>query len=112
MSDMVRMSPEDHEALAAQMRLANTQRYKALLDALEPYCDGSMGPVSPAHVNSYLKVCRELGLLWHAYDRPSEAPKDGGDDEQLVLEARRASVLSQFENLKKVGMESARRRVS
>ena len=112
MSDMVRMSPEQHEELAAQMRLANTQRYKALLDALEPYCDGSMGPVSPAHVNSYLKVCRELGLLWHAYDRPAEAPRDGGDEERMVLEARQSAVLAEFEKLRELSVRNAGRRVS
>jgi hypothetical protein len=112
MNDMVRMSPEDYEALAHQMKLASTQAYKGLLDALEPYCDGSMGPVSPAHVNSYLKVRRELNLLWHAYDRPVERPKEGVDEELMVLEARQAAVLAEFEKLRAVGMSNARRRVS
>src|SRR4029450_5065371 len=98
--------------LAHQMKLANTQRYKALLDGLEPYCDGSMGPVSPAHVNSYLKVCRELGLLWHAYDKPVEKAKEGVDEELMVLEARQAAVLAEFEKLREVGMKNAKRRVS
>lgn len=106
------MTPEDHEALAAQMKLASTQRYKALLDGLEPYCDGSMGPVSPAHVNSYLKVCRELNLLWHAYDRPVEKVEQGPDEEQMVLEARRAAVEAEFVKLRQVGMEQAKRRAS
>jgi len=110
MNDMVRMSPEDHEALAHQMKLANTQRYKALLDGLEPYCDGSMGPVSPAHVNSYLKVCRELGLLWHAYDRPAERVEKGVDEEQMVLEARQAAVLAEFDKLREVSAKQKARR--
>lgn len=112
MSDLVRMTPEQHEELAAQMRLANTQRYKALLDSLEPYCDGSMGPVSPAHVGVYLKVCRELGLLWHAYDRPAEVAEKGSDEQQMVLEARQASVLAEFEKLRELAARNAGRRVS
>lgn len=112
MSDMVRMNAEDFEGLAHQMRLANTQRYKALLDGLEPYCDGSMGPVSPAHVNSYLKVCRELGLLWHAYDRPVERQEASADEEVMVLAARREAVLVELGKLREVGAKNQGRRAS
>jgi hypothetical protein len=104
MSDMVRMSPEDHEALAHQMKLASTQAYKGLLDALEPYCDGSMGPVSPAHVNSYLKVRRELNLLWHAYDKPTPVEVKGADEDLMVLGARQEAVLAELDKLREVGM--------
>ena len=110
MSDMVRMDPEQFEALSAQMRLANTQRYKALLDSLEPYCDGSMGPVSPPHVNSYLKVCRELGLLWAAYDRPVEKGPEGEQEEQMVLQARQEAVVAELAKLRSVGMKERGRR--
>lgn len=110
MSDMVRMDPEQFEALSAQMRMANTQRYKALLDSLEPYCDGSMGPVSPAHVNSYLKVCRELGLLWAAYDRPVDRGPEGSDEEALVLSARQEAVLAELDKLRSVGMKERGRK--
>ena len=103
MSDLVRMTPEDHEALAQQMKLASTQAYKGLLDALEPYCDGSMGPVSPAHVNSWLKVRRELNLLWHAYDRPVERVEKGQDEEQMVLAARQEAVLAELQKLREIG---------
>ena len=106
---MVRMSAEDFEGLAHQMRLANTQRYKALLDGLEPYCDGSMGPVSPAHVNSYLKVCRELGLLWHAYDRPVERQDVSADEEVMVLAARREAVLVELGKLREVAAKRSGR---
>lgn len=110
MTDMVWMSPEEHEALAQQMKLANTARFKALLDGLEPYCDGSLGAVSPAHVTSYIKVCRELGLLWGSYapPRPVEAAK-GVDEEVMELEARQAAVLAELDKLREVGM---RRRAS
>lgn len=115
MTDMVRMSPEDFDALGHQMRMANTQRLKALLDQLEPYCDGTLGPngVSPAHVSAYIKVVRELGLLWRAYDRPAEVKDSGGGDAELmVLEARQAAVLAEFAKLRQVGMENKGRRAS
>ena len=109
MSDMVRMSPEDHEALAHQMKLASTQAYKGLLDALEPYCDGSMGPVSPGHVNAYLKVRRELNLLWHAYDKPTPVESKGPDEELMILGARQEAVLAELDKLAAIG---SRRRAS
>lgn len=103
MDDLVRMTPEDHEALAAQMRLANTARFKAILDALEPYCDGSLGPVSPTHVNAYVKTCRELGLLWHSYDKPAPvAEVKGSDEELMVLGARQAAVLAELDKLREI----------
>jgi hypothetical protein len=106
------MSPEDHELLGQQMKMANTQRWKALLDSLEPYTDGSMGPVSPAHVNAYLKVCRELGLLWSAYAPPAPpAPSAGVDEEALVLSARQAAVLSELDKLHEVGTKNSHRRI-
>ena len=110
MTDLARMSPEDYAALGDQMRMANTGRLKQILDGLEPYCDGSLGPVSLAHVNAYVKTVRELGLMWHAYDRPS-----GGVEEksvevvQMELEARQAAVLAELGKLREVGM---RRKVS
>jgi hypothetical protein len=112
MADLVRIDPEDFDALGHQMRLANTARLKAILDQLEPYVDGSLGPngVSPAHVNAYIKVVRELGLLWRSYDRPSEVKgPDGGDEERLVLEARRSAVAAELDKLAQVAGQSAAR---
>lgn len=102
---MVRMTPEDHAGLAAQMRMANTVRIKALIDALEPYVDGSLGAVSPPHVTAYLKAVRELGLLWHAYEKPEQKAEDvkGSDEEPLVLEARRAQALGELTKLREIG---------
>lgn len=111
MTDMVRMTPEDFDTLAAQMRLANTARIKAVLDHLEPYVDGSLGAVSPAHVNAYLKACRELGQLWGAYTRPApEQGPAGVDEEQMVLAARQDAVLAELGKLREVGMRNASRR--
>lgn len=106
MADLVRMSSDDFEALSEQMRLANTARLKAVLDQLEIYVDGTMGMPSPPHVNAYIKVVRELGLLWKAYDRPGEAAKAGVDEELVALEARRAQVLAEFDKLRQVGRQS------
>lgn len=109
MDDLVRMTPEDHAGLASQMKMANTVRIKALIDALEPYVDGSLGAVSPPHVTAYLKAVRELGLLWHAYDKPAEKPEDvkGSDEEPLVLESRRAAALSELTKLREIGRRRA-----
>lgn len=111
MSDLARMSPEEEFAeLSAQMRMANTVRIKALLDSLEPYCDGSMGPVSPAHVSVYLKAVRELGQLWGSYTRPSARPEEvKGEEEQVVLSARQEAVLAELTKLREI---AAKRRVS
>lgn len=114
MSDLARMSPEDFDGLSEQMRMANTARLKALLDQLEPYCDGTLGPngVSPPHVAAYIKVVRELGLLWRSYDRPAEVKSSGGvDEEAMLLEARRAAVEADLVRLRQVGMKNQGRRV-
>jgi hypothetical protein len=110
MTDMVRMSPDDFRDLSQQMRLANTQRLKAVLDSLEPYIDGSLGAVSPPHVNAYIKVCRELGLMWDSYGPPrvSEEVK-GGDEEAMVLAARQEAVNAELDKLRQIGQ---RRRAS
>lgn len=100
---MVRMSPEDFNALSHQMRLANTSRLKAVLDSLEPYIDGSLGAVSPPHVNAYLKTCRELGLMWDSYGAPAPVEQAAGvDEEQMVLSARQDAVLAELGKLKEV----------
>lgn len=105
------MSPDDFDDLSQQMRLANTARLKSLLDSLEPYVDGSLGAVSPPHVNSYIKVTSELGKLWGAYDRPRPVEADKGvDEEQLVLSARQEAVMGQLEQLRRVGMKESSRR--
>ena len=110
MTEMVRMTPDDFDALGQQMRMANTARLKAVLDALEPYVDGSLGPVSPTHVAVYLKTVDQLGKLWRAYDPPKPPVDDsqGTDEEQMVLSARQAQVLQELEKLREVGMRRQR----
>ena len=103
MSELERFSAEEYDELSLQMKMANTARFKALLDSLEPYVDGSMGAVSPPHVTQYVKVAAELGKLWHAYDRPARGP-EGVDEAQevLVLEARQAAVVAELAKLREV----------
>jgi hypothetical protein len=113
MTDMVRMSPDDFSALSQQMRMANTQRLKAVLDSLEPYIDGSLGAVSPPHVNAYIKVCRELGLMWDSYGSPRQVEEvRGADEEQMVLQARQEAVMAELGKLREVGMRNTGRRAS
>lgn len=108
---MVRMSPDDFAHLSQQMRMANTQRLKAVLDSLEPYIDGSLGAVSPPHVNAYIKVCRELGLMWDSYGPPRAVEEvRGGDEEAMVLSARQEAVLAELGKLREVGMRNTGRR--
>lgn len=107
MSDMVRLTPEQHEELAQQMRLANTARIKGVIDSLEPYVDGSAGAINPGHVTAYLKAVRELGLLWHAYDKPAGSDEGGLDEggELAVFEERQAKILAELRKLREVGMK-------
>lgn len=113
MTDMVRMTPDDFAALSQQMKMANTQRLKAVLDSLEPYIDGSLGAVSPPHVNAYIKVCRELGLMWDSYGPPRAAEEVRGvDEEAMVLSARQDMVLAELGKLREVGMRNTGRRAS
>lgn len=114
MSDLVRMSPEDFEALGHQMRLANTQRIKAVLDHLEPYVDNTFGQINPGHVTAYLRAVKELGLLWGSYAPPRPATGVDEDkaarEELMLLSARQESVLAELGKLRSVGMKEASRR--
>jgi hypothetical protein len=111
MGEMQRLEPDQFQELADQMRMANTVRLKNVIDSLEAYIDGTLGAVSPAHVNAYVKTVRELGLLWRVYDRP-EVAQDSVDEvevakaAQVALVARQEAVLAELGKLREV---SARR---
>lgn len=103
--DLVRMSPEDHEAARDRVKVESTRLYMELLDSLKPYIDGTLGPVSPNHAAVYLKTIREVNLLWDAYAKPKAAEEvRGGDEDQMVLEARQAQVSQELAKLREVGM--------
>lgn len=104
--DLVRMSPEDHEAARDRFKVENTKMIMELIESLKPYIDGSLGPVSPNHANSYLKAVREVGLIWDVYARPVKAEEvKGPDQEAMVLAARQEAVLAELAKLREVGMK-------
>lgn len=110
MTDLVRMTPDEQDAARQRVKLENTRLIMELIDNLKPYIDGSLGPVSPNHANSFLKAVREVGLLWDAYAKPVAQVEEvkGPDEEVMVLEARQAQVSAELKKLREVGM---RRRV-
>lgn len=110
MTDLVRMTPDEQDAARQRVKLENTRLIMELIDNLKPYIDGSLGPVSPNHANSFLKAVREVGLLWDAYAKPVAQVEEvkGQDEEPMVLEARQAKVSAELDKLREVGQ---RRRV-
>jgi len=110
MSDLVRMSAEEFESARERVRIESTRLYMELIESLKPYIDGSLGPVSPNHANSFLKAVREVNLLWDAYARPAQVVEEvkGGDLDPMVLEARQAQVLGELEKLGQVARRGSR----
>lgn len=110
MTDLVRMSPDEAEVARQRVKLENTRLIMELIESLKPYIDGTLGPVSPNHANSFLKAVREVGLLWDAYAKPAVQVEQvkGVDEELMVLESRQAQVSAELSKLREVGM---RRRV-
>lgn len=110
MTDLVRMSPDEAEVARQRVKLENTRLIMELIESLKPYIDGTLGPVSPNHANSFLKAVREVGLLWDAYAKPAVQVEQvkGVDEELMVLESRQAQVAAELSKLREVGM---RRRV-
>lgn len=110
MTDLVRMTPDEQDAARQRVKLENTRLIMELIDNLKPYIDGSLGPVSPNHANSFLKAVREVGLLWDAYAKPVAQVEEvkGQDEEVMVLQARQAQVSAELDKLREVGM---RRRI-
>lgn len=88
----------DYTTLAPEVRAYLTAKLESLLEAMEPYVDGTF-ELSPAVAQVYLRALREMGLLYRVYDRP--AAKDDTQEvaPQLALEAVRAEVLGQLEEL-------------
>lgn len=90
---------EDYTTLAPEVRAHLTAKLSAVLDALEPYVDGTF-ELSPAMVTVFLRTCRELGLLYRVYDPPKAGPEAvEAVAPQLALEATRADVMAQLEEL-------------
>lgn len=111
MTDMIAVGPDEFDDLSAQMRMANTQRLKAVLDSLEPYVDGSFGSINPGHVTAYVRTVVELGKLWNAYSPPRRVEEaQGVEEEAMVLSARQEAVLAELGKLREVGSKEQRRR--
>lgn len=91
---------DDYTSLAPEVRAHLTAKLHSVLEALEPYIDGTF-EISPRMVEVYLRALRELGLLYRVYDPPRVTnPNDGLEMEpQLALEARRVEVMRSLEEL-------------
>jgi len=62
------LTPGD-QAMAPVVRAYIAQKLYTLVDALEPYVDGTMGPVSSKHVANYVAGLKLLGQLYRSFDR-------------------------------------------
>lgn len=82
-------------------RRFNTAKIRELLDALQPYVDGSFGPINPGHAVTYLRALNELGKLWRVYDKPVPVKPVEQDvqAEQVRLEQRQQEVLAELAKL-------------
>jgi hypothetical protein len=91
---------DDYTKLAPAVRAHLTVKLEAVLEALEPYIDGTF-EISPRMVEVYLRALREMGLLYRVYDPPRtpEADPDAALAPQLALEARRLEVMRSLEEL-------------
>lgn len=90
---------EDYTVLKPHVRAHLTAKLEMLLDAIEPYLDGTFD-LSPRMAEVYLRGLRELGLLYRVYDPPK--PPEVEDEQmepQLALEARRLEVMSSLDEL-------------
>lgn len=100
MTDMLPAGVDELERMKAVVRHHNTDKIKGVLATLEPYVDGSFGPVQPGHVRVYLEALKALGQLWRVY-APVPPPEPVADPELVVVSAerRRRGVLAELEAL-------------
>lgn len=89
---------KDPATLAPEVRAYLTVKIQGLLEGLEPYVDGTF-EISPAMATVYLRAARELGLLYRAYEAPKVVDEPVAVSPQQALEAKRAQVLGQLEEL-------------
>lgn len=97
---MDELSPvNDHAQMQGMVRTHLAVKLKDLCEALEPYIDGTLGPVSSRHVTNYLNALKLLGQLYRVYDPPRIVA-----NEQEPLETAkttRARVLGQLQELER-----------
>lgn len=91
---------EDYTTLAPEVRAHLTVKLEAVLEALEPYIDGTF-EISPRMVEVYLRSLRELGLLYRVYDPPRRPDVVEGQEMEpaRALEMRRLEVMQSLEDL-------------
>lgn len=65
---------EDNSAqLTPMVRQFLAQKIHNLLDALDPYVDGTMGPVSTRHVQQYVAALKLLGQCYAVFSPSRDA---------------------------------------
>lgn len=97
MAELVQATEQQHD-LTPVVRQFLAQRCHRLLDALEPYIDGTMGPVSSRHVGNYLTTLKLLGTLYRVYDKTPVPPAEP-TPETVRAEILRDLVLGQLTEL-------------
>lgn len=65
---------EEDEVRSQQVRIWATAKLTNLVEALEPYIDGTLGQISPRHAGTYLQATRELIKLWSSVHKPPVVP--------------------------------------
>lgn len=95
-TDIVGTDDADLTAMQPVVRRHNTQKLRQLIETLEPYIDGSYGPVSPRMAEVYMKALRELGLLYRIF---TDLPASVEANTPLSPVEIRARVLAQLESL-------------
>lgn len=112
---LVPPDPDPEPDPGYEVRLWSTWKLQALVKDLQPYVNGSLGPISPRHASTYLMALRELNRLWSAYlpravpPRPPEPdpdpepePEEVPDPEPSVV--MRDRVLRQLDELRNRGL--------
>lgn len=99
---MVPIGEDEFKALTEQVRQHNSVKIRELLAGLEPYVDGSYGPVNPAHVRAYLEALKALGQLWRVFDKPEAKAEVVEVDEELIASAARTEVLAELAKLREL----------
>ncbi len=96
-------------ARSAQVRLWSTGKLQQFLENLEPYVDGSLGPVSPRHAATYLQGLREMNRLWGAAWSP---PKITAAQRARIEREAAQGVLDQWreQEAQREELEAQRRR--
>jgi hypothetical protein len=63
---------DDYDKLSENVRRYCAQKLVALEASLEPYINGELGDISPAHVTAYITLLKELGRLYGVQKPPRD----------------------------------------